>query len=90
VFCGLVYFYLYKAIKQKLYSVFGAQSNLYGVVFASTVLSELFCLTVYFPFDLIKCRLQSKNCEFGYKNIPDAFFKEINQHGIRGLYQGVE
>jgi hypothetical protein len=77
---------MYKSIKLKLYEVFGEKANLYLVVMTSTVLSELFCLGVYYPFDLIKCRLQSKNAEFKYENLPHALSKEIKNNGISSLY----
>jgi hypothetical protein len=34
-------------------------------------------LIIYYPYDLIKCRLQSKNFHFKYRNLPHAFTKEI-------------
>tara|TARA_B110000285_G_C14937619_1_gene520395 strand:+ start:302 stop:739 length:438 start_codon:yes stop_codon:yes gene_type:complete len=43
---------------------------------------------VHYPYDLIKCRLQSKNYIFKYKNLPHAFKKEIKNNGITSLYSG--
>lgn len=54
----------------------------------ASVFSEMLTILVHFPFDLIKCRLQSKNYHFKYKNLPHAFRKEIVNNGVLSLYQG--
>lgn len=77
IICGLIYFYLYKSIKQKYYQVFGEKCNFYLAVLVTTIIAELFTIMAYFPFDLIKCRLQSKNFHFKYQNLPHAFKYEI-------------
>ena len=43
---------------------------------------------MYYPFDLVKCRLQSGHYQFKYRNIPHAFAKEIKQGSILSLYRG--
>jgi len=83
-----MYFFLYKFIKLTMYEHFGTEINPTLVFVIASVLSESLTLSVHFPYDLIKCRLQSKNYIFKYENLPHAFSKEIKSKGILGLYQG--
>lgn len=50
--------------------------------------TEVLTLSVKFPYDLIKCRLQSVNYVFKYQNLPHAFKKEIKNNGVLSLYRG--
>lgn len=52
------------------------------------MIAEAVTILFHFPYDMIKCRLQSKNYYFKYKNLPHAFKKEIKTNGIKGLYTG--
>ena len=88
IFSGFVYFYLYKKIKLSLYDYFGDTINPAIVFLLASMIAEVFTIVVYFPYDLVKCRLQSKNNIFKYKNLPHAFRQEFNQNGISGLYKG--
>ena len=56
---GLIYFYMYKTIKLGLYDHYGTKISPTSVFFISSFIAE--CITVLgvFPYDLIKCRLQS-------------------------------
>jgi hypothetical protein len=45
--------------------------------FLAAFVAEFFTLLIHYPYDLVKCRLQSKNFHFKYRNIPHAFKKEI-------------
>ena len=51
--------------------------------------AEIFTLMVQYPFDLVKCRLQSVNNIFKYKNLKHAFESEIKTNGVRSLYIGI-
>merc|ERR1712070_374932 len=77
IFCGFSYFALYKTTKLNLYEILGKDVNPTLVFFSASILSEMLTIIVHFPYDLIKCRLQSKNYIFKYKNLPHAFKKEI-------------
>ena len=46
-------------------------------------------LGVAYPYDLIKCRLQSVNEIYKYENLPHAFKKELKTNGPKSLYTGV-
>jgi hypothetical protein len=59
-----------------------------GVFFLASFVAEFFTLLVYYPYDLIKCRLQSKNYFFKYQNLPHAFSKEIREGSLLSLYRG--
>lgn len=77
IFCGLIYFSLYKLFKQHIKEWLGETYNIAWTFFLASFAAEFFTLLVYYPYDLIKCRLQSKNYFFKYKNLVHAFRKEI-------------
>jgi hypothetical protein len=65
-FVGFLYFCLYKMLKTHLVNYLPSSWDI-GLVFASAALTaETLCLGIKFPFDLIKCRLQSNNHIFKY------------------------
>ena len=86
IFCGLSYFFFYKTIKLKFYEIYGKETNPTLVFFVASIMSECLTCIVHYPYDLIKCRLQSKNYVFKYKNLPHAFRKEVTNNGIFSLY----
>lgn len=75
--CGFIYFALYKLFKTYFKEFFGETYNIAWTFFMASFAAEFFTLIVYYPYDLVKCRLQSKNYVFKYRNIPHAFRKEI-------------
>jgi Mitochondrial carrier protein len=77
VFCGFIYFSLYKWFKMYFKERFEPSTNPAAVYFVASFTAEFFTLLIYYPFDLIKCRLQSKNYVFKYRSLPHAFTKEI-------------
>ena len=88
VACGFIYFSLYKLFKVYFREWLGEDTNPAAVYFGASFVAEFFTLLVYYPFDLIKCRLQSKNYIFKYRSIPHAFSKEIKEGSIQALYRG--
>lgn len=65
-FSGFLYFCLYKKLKTAFKDRFGDSIDI-GLVFAAAGLSaEALTITLKYPFDLIKCRLQSVNYSFKY------------------------
>jgi Mitochondrial carrier protein len=88
VFCGFIYFSLYKMFKGYFKEFFDPSTNVAAVYFVASFVAEFFTLLVYYPYDLIKCRLQSKNYFFKYRNLPHAFRKEISEGSIFSLYKG--
>lgn len=57
-----------------------------------TALAEMAALPIYYPYDLIKVRIQTSQAKYGYRNIVDGLIK-IWQKGeglnrIRGFYTG--
>ena len=88
---GFIYFYLYKSLKVSMKNHFdpktpSAKAAIYAT--ASTV-AEVIALTVYYPYELIKVRLLTKNDKYRYSSVSDAFFKITNKDSIKGLYKGV-
>lgn len=57
ILCGLIYFYMYKSIKLKLYEQFGTSISPTAVFFISSFVAECITILGIFPYDLIKCRL---------------------------------
>lgn len=53
------------------------------------MLSEVIALTVYYPFELIKVRLLTKNDVYKYDSISDAAIKILRKDKVSGLYWGV-
>ena len=45
------------------------------VSFASSAIGELFALGLYYPYDLIKTRMQTHFQHYGYRGTLDAFIK---------------
>lgn len=45
------------------------------VSFASSMVAEIFSLTLYYPFDLIKTRMQANHSYYGYTGTLDAIIK---------------
>jgi hypothetical protein len=86
IWCGFIFFSLYKQIKLKLYELLGVDANPIKVFFIASCVAETLTICVHFPYDLIKCRLQSMNYVFKYKNLVHAFKKEIKNNGPLSLY----
>lgn len=75
--CGFIYFSLYKIFKQTFKDYLGKDYNVAWTYFSAAFTAELITLSLYYPYDMIKCRLQSKNYVFRYKNLVHAFKKEL-------------
>lgn len=89
VFAGFTYFFLYKLLKQNLTRKCEGKYDIGFVAMAASFFAELMTLLVQYPFDLIKCRLQSVNNIFKYKNLIHAFRKETKRNGVFSLYIGI-
>lgn len=63
-----------------------APSPLY--YFTASCIAEVFALTLYYPYDMIKVRLQTSNDKFHYNSLSDAFSKIIKKSSLTGLYRG--
>lgn len=81
---GFIYFVLYKYLKTNMPDYFGNLRMVVAGFFAETV-----AIIFKFPFDLIKCRLQSVNYIFKYNNWTHGLRKEFRNNGFLSLYQGV-
>jgi len=85
---GFIYFTIYKLLKTYLAGVLPNIDQ--GLVFAlAGFISEGVTICMKYPFDLVKCRLQSVNYIFKYQSIPHAFRKEVKGNGIKALYEGM-
>ncbi len=43
---------------------------------------------IYYPYELVKIRLLTKNEQYQYSSVSDAFVKITRKEGISGLYRG--
>lgn len=82
---GFVYFTFYKYLKEKFIA---SKEASFMQFFMCSVLSEIFTLLFYYPYDLIKSRLQTRNFHFKYKNLVHAFRSVIKKEGTSQLYKG--
>ena len=80
LFGGFIYFSLYKLMKSRLKTgkESGESFSSFPRYFMSAITAEMAALTVYFPFELIKTRLQTSNNVYKYASLLDAFRKIIN------------
>ena len=84
--CGFLYFAIYKALKGIFRDLFGDGIEMAVCYMLASFAAETLTLSIQYPYDLIKCRLQSVNYIFKYQNLPHAFKKEIKYNGLRSLY----
>jgi hypothetical protein len=54
------------------------------------MITQIQALLLFYPFDMIKVRLQTSNHIFKYKGLKDAFKCVYEENGnIRGFYSGL-
>lgn len=88
ILSGFTYFYLYKKVKLLIHEHLGNKVKPAATYLMASVVADVFTILLCFPYDLIKCRIQSKSQIFKYRSLPHAFQDEIGKNGIRGLYKG--
>lgn len=97
-FSGLVFFYAYRKIKlwMSLYLIDqeSKEMSLWHVFMMSagaSVIAEILSLGFYYPYDLIKTRMQSMHDKYRYRNITDAGIKMMNESTtmqFKNFYKG--
>jgi len=80
---GLIYFVLYKWLKNNMPELGGFKALIAGFI------AETVTILYKFPFDLVKCRMQSVNYIFKYSDWRHGIRKEYRANGVVGLYSGV-
>lgn len=75
---GFCYFAIYKVIKGYFKDHFDGTVDLGVCYLLASFTTEVLTLSVKYPYDLFKCRLQSVNYIFKYQSLPHAFRKEIS------------
>lgn len=80
---GFLYFVFYKWLKNNMSELGGFKALIAGFI------AETTAILIKFPFDLIKCRLQSVNYIFKYSDWTHGIRKEYRLNGVTGLYSGV-
>lgn len=74
---GYIYFYIYKGMKVYMKEHLDPHStSMYVAIYASaSTIAEVFSLLIYYPFEVIKVRLLTKNHIYQYSSVSDAFVK---------------
>lgn len=85
---GFMYFSLYKMLKSFLHRELDQKVHSSVIYLLASFIAESITILVYYPYDLIKSRLQTSNRRYGYRSLIHAFQKEITENGIRSLYKG--
>ncbi|CAI2373878.1 unnamed protein product [Moneuplotes crassus] len=88
IIAGLMYFALYKQFKEWLFKLGDGQLSPCFVFLISAFSAQSLTLLFYYPYNLFKCRLQTSNETYRYRNLVHAFEKEITENGIKSLYKG--
>ncbi len=67
-----------------------SSASMKAAIYASaSTIAEVIALTVYYPFELIKVRFQTKNEVYQYHSVSEAFRKILSDKGFAGLYRGI-
>jgi len=83
LFSSLIYYYLYARLRQSFQQRCQDEPSFLQTIFAafsSSAFAELIALFFYYPYDMIKTRMQTRNEHYKYANLVDAFLK-INSEG---------
>jgi hypothetical protein len=91
ILSGFIYFYLYKGLKVTLKEKYEPEtpSQNAAIYATASTIAEIATLTLYYPYEMIKVRLMTKNDVYKYDNLMDAFRKIILKDKIPGLYRGL-
>eukprot|EP00355_Strombidium_rassoulzadegani_P010708 CAMPEP_0168621744 /NCGR_PEP_ID=MMETSP0449_2-20121227/7870_1 /TAXON_ID=1082188 /ORGANISM="Strombidium rassoulzadegani, Strain ras09" /LENGTH=249 /DNA_ID=CAMNT_0008662909 /DNA_START=574 /DNA_END=1319 /DNA_ORIENTATION=+ len=87
---AFAFFIVYKGMKQKMREYFqpATQQQCSLIYLVASVCAEAISMFIYYPYEILKVRMITKNDTFGYKSIPDAFHKIFKSEGVRGWYKG--
>ena len=90
---SLLYFYVYPKLKEKMNhavdskkretSVPHSFSQTLVTSFVASAVSEVIALWLYYPYDLVKTRMQTSNEVYKYRNLFDAVLKIYSQSPSR-------
>lgn len=88
---GYMYFYLYKGLKMEMKEYIQPNSpGMFAAIYASaSTIAEVLALLVYYPYELVKVRLLTKNHHYNYYSVSDAFYKILYKDSVFGLYRGL-
>lgn len=88
---GYLYFYMYKGLKVYMKEhIHPHSTSMTAFIYASaSTVAEVFALVLYYPYELVKVRLLTKNDVYKYESVSDAFIKIVKKDHFKGLYRGV-
>lgn len=90
---GMIYFSTYKFFKKLLMHESNEENGVNFIAYLlSSSIGEFLFLVIYYPFDLIRTRMQIRDASHGYNDVMDGFKKIIGKKnrfkGFRKLYTG--
>jgi hypothetical protein len=85
---GLFYFHLYPFIKTTFHDSFEQRNALPLLYFMSGCISDFLSLIIYYPFETIKVRYQTKFHHYQYDGLVSAFSHLFKEEGPRKFYKG--
>ena len=63
---------------------------MFAAIYASaSTIAEIVALSIYYPYELVKVRLLTKNDHYNYFSVSDAFYKILKKDSVPGLYRGL-
>lgn len=85
---GFFYFHFYPFFKTTFHTVFEKRNALPALYFLSGCISDFLSLLIYYPFETIKVRYQTKHSHYQYEGLLPAFKHLLFQEGPRKFYRG--
>ena len=85
---GFFYFHFYPLLKMTFHDFFERKGALPLLYFASGCISDFLSLIIYYPFETIKVRFQTKHHHYQYDGLMAAFVHLFRQEGPRKFYKG--
>ena len=85
---GMIYFSTYKFFKKLLKqetheeNLNNKMHNFFAYLFSSSI-GELFFMIIYYPFDLVRTRMQTRSTNYNYNGVFDGFRQILRKQGIR-------
>ena len=83
---GYLYFSIYKYLKHVLRPFFEERNSLTTMYFLVAGISDYLALLVYYPFEVLKVRMQCWEHQYGYAGISEGFKDLYKNYGIFGIH----
>jgi len=88
VIYGFSYFIIYKSLKNHLAQYFPGEQK-FGMYVSASIMAEVVAQFMFYPFELAKIRILTKNHSYQYLSAADALRKIVQKDSFPGLYKGL-